>query len=105
MAWCEKRRRSLEAIGFVKSQVYPCLLYREYVVLLFHVDDCLMFSPSEDIIYDVYASLQVDLNIEDNGDLNKYIGIDPDRLPYGSIHIIHNYLTERTINMILGMDK
>ena len=49
------------------------------MVLLFYVDDCLMFSPSKDKIYEVYASLHADFKIEDDGELNKYLGIDLDR--------------------------
>ena len=49
------------------------------MVPLFYVDDCLMFSPSKDKIEEVYASIQVYFNIEDDGELNKYIGIDLDR--------------------------
>ena len=44
-----------------------CAWYREETVILFYVDDCLMFSPSKDKIDDVYTSLQADLNIEYNG--------------------------------------
>ena len=46
-----------------------------------------MFSPSKDKIDEVYAYLQVDLKIEDDGYLNKYIDIDLDCCPYGSIHM------------------
>ena len=53
------------------------------MLLLFYVDDFLMFIPSKDKIDDVYASLQVYYNIEDNVYLNKYLGIDLERHPYG----------------------
>ena len=35
-----------------------------------------MFSPSKNRIYGVYASLQEAFNIEDDRDINKYIGIE-----------------------------
>ena len=53
------------------------------MVLLFYVDDCLMFSPSKDKIDDVYASLQEYFNIEDDRYLNKYLVIDLDLRPDG----------------------
>ena len=43
------------------------------MVLLFYVDDCLMFSPSKDKTDEVYASLQAYFKIEDNGELNNYL--------------------------------
>ena len=64
-----------------------------------------MFSPSKDKIDEVCAYLQVVFNIEDDGELNKYIGIDLERHPYGSIHLRQSYLTQRILNMIPGMDK
>ena len=38
------------------------------MLLLFSVDGFLIFSPNNDKIDDVYASLQADFNIEDGGD-------------------------------------
>ena len=42
-----------------------------------------MFSPSKDKIDEVYASLQSYLNIEDDGDIKKYLGIELERRPDG----------------------
>ena len=50
--------------------------YREEMVLMFYVDDYLVFSNSKDKIDDVYASLQEYYNPEDYGDLNKYLRIE-----------------------------
>ena len=63
MAWFENSKEVLEARVFVKFQVYSCLWYREGMILLFDVEDCLMFSPSKDKIDDVYASIRSDFNI------------------------------------------
>ena len=46
-----------------------------------------MFIPSKDKFDDIYYSFQSDLNIEDDKELNKYLGIELDLRPYGSIHI------------------
>ena len=65
-----------------------------------------MFSPYKDKIDEVYASIQADFKIEDAGELNKFLGIDMDRQPDGSIHTSHTYLeTQRILNNIPGMDK
>ena len=39
------------------------MYYREDMVLLFYVDEFLMFSPSKDKIDGVYASIQAYINI------------------------------------------
>ena len=59
----------------------------------------------KDKIDEVYTSLQAYFKIEYYGELNKYIGIDLDRCPYGSIHLKQPCLTQIIINMIIGMDK
>ena len=64
-----------------------------------------MFSTSKDKIDDVYTSLQDYFNIDDYVELNKYIGIDPEHWPDGSIHIRKPYLTQIIINMIPGIKK
>ena len=53
----------MEDRGFVQSQVDPCVWYREYMVLLFYVDDSILFIPSKDKVDDVYASLQEYFNL------------------------------------------
>ena len=64
-----------------------------------------MFSPSKDKLDEVYASLQQDFNIDDDGEPNKYFRIDLDRLPYFSIRLSRPYLTQIIINMIPVIDK
>ena len=75
------------------------------MVLLFYVDDFLMFSPSKDTIYDIYDYIHADLNIEYHGELNKHLGIELDRCPDCSIHPMQNYLNQRIINIISGMER
>ena len=75
------------------------------MLLSFYVDGCLLFSIYKGKIDEVYASLQEDLKIEDDGDLNKYPGIDLDRCPDVSIHISQTYLTQMIPSMIPVMDK
>ena len=48
MVW--KNKEGLEARGFAQSQVDQCAWYKEEMVIIFYIDDCLMFSPSKDKI-------------------------------------------------------
>ena len=54
---------------------------------------------------EAYASIQAYFKIDDDGNLNKYLGIYLERLPDGSIHPRHNYPTQMILNMIPDMDK
>ena len=75
------------------------------MILLFYVDEFLMFSPSKDKIDEVYDSLREDFKIEDGGELKKFLGLDLDHCPDGSIHMSQPYLTQIILNMNPGMDK
>ena len=75
------------------------------MVLLFYVDDCLIFSTSKDKIDELYAYLQEYFKIEYYGEINKYLGKELDRRPDGSIHLSQPYITQGILNMISGKDK
>ena len=105
MVWFEKLKEGLEARYFFQSQVYPCVWYKEYIVLLFYVDECLMLGSSKDTIDEEYASLQEYFNIEDDGEIKKYIGRDLEHCRDDTIHISQDYLTQWIINIIPVMQK
>ena len=44
------------------------------MVPLFYADNCLMFIPYKDKMDELYTSIQAYFKIEDDGDLNKYLG-------------------------------
>ena len=75
------------------------------MVLLFYVNDCLTFRTSKYNIDYVYASLQVGFNFQDDGDINKYLGIELVCVKYVSIHIRQTYFNQMITNLILGTDK
>ena len=105
LTWFEKLKEGMEARYFDLSQVDHCVGYKEELIPIFYVYDCLMFSPSKDKIDEVYASIHAYFKIEDDGKLHKYLRIDLYHYPYGSIYIIKLYLTQRILNFIPGMDK
>ena len=105
LAWFDKLKEGLEARYFSQSQVDPRAWYKEEMFLLFYVYDCLMSSPSKDKIDEVYAYLQEDFKIENDEELKNYPGIELDRRPYGPIHLRQPNLTQKILNIIIGMDK
>ena len=50
LEWFEKLEEGIEDRRLVKSQVDPCVCYKEEMVILFYIYDCLMFSPYKDKI-------------------------------------------------------
>ena len=65
MVW--KLKEVLEIRWFIPYQVDSYVWYREYMVLLFYVDDCIMIRPYKDKTDDLHGYLQAGFNIEDDG--------------------------------------
>ena len=72
---------------------------------LFYVGGYLISSPSRNEIYDVYDYLQGDFNIEDNGEINEYLGTELDHRPNGSSYLRQTYRNQSIINLIPGMEN
>ena len=64
-----------------------------------------MFSPSKDNIDDIYVSIHAYFKTEDDRVLKKYLGIESDRPPDGSIHLRQTYVIQRMINKTPGMEN
>ena len=66
LEWFEKIKEGLEARYFFQSQVNPCVCYKEEMLLLFYVYDCIFFSHSKDKIDEVYAYFKAYFKVEDD---------------------------------------
>ena len=75
------------------------------MVLLLYIDDFLILSTYKDRIDGFYTSLQEYLNIEDDGYIYKYLGIELDRLPDGLINLMQPYITQSIVKFVPGMYK
>ena len=64
-----------------------------------------MLGHSKDKIDEVYASLQEYFKIENDGDINKYLGMELNHCPDLSIHLRQPYPTQIFLNIILGMEN
>ena len=75
------------------------------MLLLFYVGEFVMLSRSKDKIDELYASILEYFKIEDDEELNKYLGIDMYYRPDGSIHLRQPYQTQIILNIISVVDK
>ena len=55
-------------MGFEQGLVDPCLFFRNEVVLIVYVDDCLIFSLKKERADEVVKELAEKFTIEDEGD-------------------------------------
>ena len=73
---------------FKQSQVDPCLYYRRGLIFLVYIDDCLLLSSKDELIdqgiHDLRAA-DPRFNMEDQGSVNDFLGIQVKHKPNGEI--------------------
>ena len=107
--WYEHWKGGLENIGFKKAEADGCVFYRKGVVFMFYVDDGLFFAKDQKDIDKAIEDLRNvkkskrKLTLEDQGDVNNYLGINFESLIDGKLklsqpQIIDDILEELGIN-------
>jgi hypothetical protein len=82
--WFQYLKQSLLWEGFTQSKIDPCLYLTADCILVVYTDDCLIFSPSDSIIDDLIKNLYDTYLLEDQGNVQDYLGI----------HITQNPMTK-----------
>jgi hypothetical protein len=82
LAWFRHLTAALKMLGLEASEHDPCVFYRESLVVLCYVDDCLIFSPDQSKIDEFIQELRdakFELTVEgENGNMDVYafLGVD-----------------------------
>ena len=104
--WYNKLRTSLESqeLGFKRSTFDPCLFIRKDCIIVFYVDDALIFGKTEANVSQFLDELNnADYAFKRDGDFNTYLGIQIDELPDGRRKLSQPGLTRQLLEM-MGMN-
>jgi hypothetical protein len=74
--WFDALHISLLARGFSQSSNDPCLFIRSDCISLVYIDNCRLFTKSNDILDSILASLEKDFFITSQGSVGACLGID-----------------------------
>jgi hypothetical protein len=74
--WFDTLRQQLLSLGFWQSVLDPCCYFRDDLILLCYVDDCLLFCPDDSKITNLVQELKRTFILEYQGDVAAYLGID-----------------------------
>ena len=79
--WFEKLSRALGNLSINPSKVDPCVSIVDDIIVLVYVDDCFIFSQEKDKINQLIDNLnnKEKLDITDEGDVEKYLGVEIER--------------------------
>ena len=103
--WNQFLDAALIKIGFISSDIDPCLYFKQGIVLVVYIDDCILFSPNNSLIDETIKKLcDAKFNIEDQGTVNDFLGIKVERFPDGTIRLTQPNLIE-SILQDLGLQN
>ena len=105
--WYEKLKTSLEARGFVPSDIDPCLYLGNGMIILTYVDDCIIVGPKMADIDEFIVSLHngdENFVLTDEGDINKFLGIKITHVDGHKFKLSQPFLIERILSL-LNFDK
>jgi len=105
--WFECLRDSLIAsknnggYGFRQSAIDPCIFFRDGVILISWVDDCLIFAKSKELADELITELQSKFSLTEEDDVSAYLGvqvkIDTEN---DTISLTQPYLIQRIIDAL-----
>ena len=86
--WGDFLHQGLTTASFKQSQVDPCLYYHQGIIFLVYIDDCLLLSATDELIdQDIndLCSTEPGFNMEDQGTVNDFLGIQVKHKKNGAI--------------------
>ena len=105
--WYKHLKEGLERRGLNPSEIDPCLYLKDGMAVLTYVDDCIIISKSKTAIDELIESLQngeEKFILTDEGDIDKFLGIEITHFKDGSFEISQPHLINRIIQL-LQLDK
>jgi hypothetical protein len=97
--WNQHLTKGLKQLGFKQSNVDECVFFRGTVIFIVYTDDGIFASPDSKEVDKAINDMKTLFNIDDQGDLKDYLGVNVEKLPNGDIkltqpHLINQIITE-----------
>ena len=104
--WFLKLHQGLLDHGFTQSKIDPCLSWKDDIFLVVYMDDCLIFTKTDDIIDGLIESLCLDFNLTHEGEVSSFLGIDVKNLPNGSYELTQPGFINQIIHEVgIGLES
>ena len=104
--WNEYLTKGLKEIGFTQSKIDECVFYRGNLIFLCYVDDGIFAGPNNADIDQAIKDLadptkaKATFNIEDQGDIADYLGINFEAKDNGLIKLSQPHLIDQIIKEV-----
>jgi hypothetical protein len=101
--WFEKLKQGLMDRGFCSLEIDPCLYLKANMILLMHVDDCIIFSPSMESIDRLVQLMHngpENFKLTNEGDVNKFLGIKITKINSSSFELSQPFLIDCVLQFL-----
>jgi hypothetical protein len=104
--WNDYLTKGLKEIGFTQSIIDECVFYKGHLIFLCYVDDGIFAGPNKDDIDKAIQDLtnptkaKATFNIEDQGNIADYLGINFETRENGLIKVSQPHLIDQIIKEV-----
>ena len=95
--WNQYLTQRLIDNGFTQSKVDKCLFYYKRCMMMVYVDNTILCGPTQDKVDDIVSILGELFDVEDQGDLNDYLGVKVEHLSDGRIKFTQPHLIDQIL--------
>ena len=98
--WNKYMDQGMKSIGFTPSKFDPCLYYRQSIIFLVYIDDCIVFGPNDKAIDEVVKDLRLsskNFTLDDQGEVGDFLGIQIQTRDDGTIVLTQPHLIDSII--------
>jgi hypothetical protein len=104
--WYLHLRKGLKDLGFDPSEQDECVFYRGTTILLVYTDDCILIDKeSEANIDKAIADLNTIFDVEDEGTLEDYLGVQVKHRKDGTIYLSQPHLIDSILQDLGFLDE
>ena len=97
--WYESLTDELLQLNFKQFAVDKCLFIRQDCILVMYVDDCLLFSPSDQVLDTIITQLQKKFKMTSEKSVEHYLGLEITQTPDHEIHLRKPGLINKVIQL------
>lgn len=93
-------KQSEGGYGFQQSAIDPCIFFHEGIILIFWVDDCLIFSTKKELADEVISDLHAKFTLTKEEDVSAYIGVQLSINEDNTVSLTQPFLIQRIIDSL-----
>jgi hypothetical protein len=96
--WNQHLTKGLKTIGFKQSNVDECIFFRGNVIFIVFTNNVIFASISKEEIDKAIREMKQHINLEDQGDIKDYLGVNVKQIANGDIKLTQRHLIKQIID-------